>query len=268
MKERPTGRRTKLRFRTNRQTAQTKKRNRWIIFLVAFLLVAGASFAAIWNNFGLGDRLQNNKADPGTTTMKSEVNILLGGSSTEGELVFLTRIHLDTGSGGVKIKAYDPDPYNTLYGGEDADAVSEEQVARSFRNDNGETIDRFIFVKEPNAANLGYLLGGAEVTVAQDIDYSGDDFSLHMMKGDRELTGADLFNLLRYYGLDKGYSAQEKLLASYIEQVINVDNMEDGQHLFERFSNNVDTNISISDYSNYAPFLEHFAKRSGHVGIG
>ncbi len=264
-------RHTRLHFRTERQSRQIRQGKIWIIFTAVFLVIAIASFSVIWRDLGLGRHFQKNTIDTSKTNMKSNFNLLIGGATTEGNLVFMTRLHVETATGEMHLQAYDPSPYNRTFGGEHADEATEEAVVSQFAKHTNQRIDRYLFLKEPNAANVGYLFGSIEERVPNDIDYSSKTFSLHLMKGKQILSGSDVFNLLRYYGLKgdrQGWHAQEKLLASFLSQVLTPDNAANGQSIFEDLTDDTDTNLSINDYMNYDPLIDGVAKGSHNVKIG
>ncbi|MBQ9065973.1 MAG: hypothetical protein IJ133_00395, partial [Clostridia bacterium] len=195
-------------------------------------------------------------------------------ATTEGNLVFLATIEMNTGNSSFKVRAYDPHvsyegkTFQEIYGGEDADMISEEHFIKCFAKKYNTNVDKFVIVKEPNAANIMFCLGAPTVNIPQDVDYSGNDFSLHLMEGDQTLGGAEFFNYLRWLGRqDKSsaYKAQANVLADLIDQSLNESNAEAGQSIFETLSDQVDTDISINDFARYADFLAGLSEPSNRT---
>ncbi len=265
---------TKLKFRTTEQEQNNRRRLGWSIFIVILVLLLLASTAVILKQTGVTEKMGKQKLETGSTNMKEKVNIMIGGSSEDGKLLFIGRLNINTSSGEMKVKMYNPatvykgKSYAQMYQG---DAASADALARAFGKSIGETMDRYAVVNEISASSVGFDLGFTTVKIPKSINYTTSKWSVKLEKGEQDLGGSDMFNYIRYYGLSKnssGYRNQAKLIAAVVEQALNKDNAANGQQIFESLSDDMQTNLGISDYANYAPFIEGISKISHKVEVG
>lgn len=265
---------TKLKFRTTAQEENNRRRLGWGIFIVVLVLLILASTVVILKQTGVTEKMGKQKLETGRTNMKEKVNIMVGGSSEDGKLLFIGRLNINTSSGEMKVKMYNPatvykgKSYAQMYQG---DAASADALSKAFGKSIGETMDRYAIVNEISASSVGFDLGFTTVKIPKDINYSTSKWSVKLEKGEQDLGGSDMFNYIRYYGLSKsgsGYRNQAKLIAAVVEQALNKDNAANGQQIFESLSDDMQTNLGISDYANYAPFIEGISKISHKVEVG
>lgn len=177
----------------------------------------------------------------------------------------------------MKVKMFDPmtryngKSYANWYAGDGATGASPEKLAKAVGGNLHETIDRYVLVEDIDAANVSYAIGMTNINLPKDLNYSSKDYSLHLSKGKQDLNGADMFNYIRYCGMgrkESGYHKQAKLVAEIINQALNPDNAENGQSIYENVSDDVQTDISISDYMNYSQFMKVLSKMDHSVSIG
>lgn len=265
---------TKLRFRTTQQTENNRRRLGWTIFIVVLVILILASTAVVLKQTGVTSRMKSNRLDTGNTNMQEKVNIMIGGSTEDGKLIFIGRLNINTKSGEMKVKMYNPatvyqgKTYAQMYEGDNASADS---LAKAFGKSIGETMDRYAIINEISSSSVGFDLGFTTVDLPRAINYSTSTWSVKLEKGEQELGGSDMFNLIRYYGLPKtasGYRQQAKLVAAVVDQALNQDNAKNGQRIFENLSDDMETNLGISDYANYAPFINGISKISHSVSVG
>lgn len=273
-KKNPNQRKTKLRFRTTRQQENNRRRLGWTIFIVVLVLLVLASTVVVLRQTGVSSKIGNRKPDTGSANIQEKFNIMIGGASEDGRLVFLGRLNVDTSSGEMKVKMYNP---NTAYNGKtfaqiyEGDRVTAETLAGAFGQSIGETMDRYVIINEVNAASVGYDLGYTTVELKSPVAYSGSNWSVKLDKGKQELGGTNMFSLIRFYGLymtASGYKEQAKLVAAVIDQALNPENAERGQRIFENLSDDMQTNLGIGDYANYAAFLTSISSMSHSVDVG
>ena len=267
----------KLKFRTTGQEKAARSRKVWTIFWAVFLVLVLASLSVVGKNLGWGSHSDKDKLNSGATNMKEHVNVLIGGTSEDGTLLFVGRFHVDTKDGSMKVKMFDPmtrdngKSYANWYAGDGATGASPEKLAKAVGGNLHETIDRYVLVEDIDAANVSYAIGMTNINLPKDLNYSSKDYSLHLSKGKQDLNGADMFNYIRYCGMgrkESGYHKQAKLVAEIINQALNPDNAENGQSIYENVSDDVQTDISISDYMNYSQFMKVLSKMDHSVSIG
>lgn len=265
---------TKLHFRTTRQTENNRRRLGWGVFIVVLVILILASTAVILKQTGVTSKMQKNKLDTYNANMQEKVNIMIGGSTEDGDLLFIGRLNINTRSGEMKVKMYNP---GTVYHGKtyaqmyEGDAASADALSKAFGRSIGEHMDRYAIINEISASSVGFDLGFTTVDLAKPIEYTTSTWSLKLEKGEQELGGTDMFNYIRYCGLGKtasGYRNQAKLIAAVVEQALNKDNAENGQRIFESLSDDMQTNLGISDYANYAPFIKGISSISHSVSVG
>ena len=78
------GEKSNLRFQTSEQTKNTRRRRTALLFLILLLAIAAASTFAILKETGWAQKREEQTVNK--TNMKSEVDLLIGGATTEGNL--------------------------------------------------------------------------------------------------------------------------------------------------------------------------------------
>lgn len=256
-----------LQFRT--ASTETKLRNRRItlIFTAIVLLVALLSGIVIWKETGAGK-----KKDTGfeSTNMKHSISILIGGTDNDGDLVFLSRLTLNTRNGtgrltGISPRSrYERQTFNEILGGEEADSRSREALVKAVDERYHEHFDRYIFVSEENIGRIMLKLGYYDLNLSKEIQYVSDNQTLHLMPGEHSLNGSEFYNYLKYVAGDHSIDetdAETAVIADWLNQELTPENYAKSQTLYENLVNAVDTDIAINDFVRYMAFLE---KASDH----
>lgn len=129
----------------------------------------------------------------------------------------------------------------------------------------GVTADRYIYAAEKGFKTVLRTLGnGLALHVPSKIDYRGDDFTLRLQPGEQTLNADTLLKWVKYTGggVQARLERQAQMLCAAFDQLISVENMRDADPLFKAIINEVDSDISMLDFTNHRVDLEVLA-RSG-----
>lgn len=256
-----------LKFRTTRKENKIRSRKILLIFVAVVLLVALMSGFVLFKNTGLFHRAEK---EVDGTTMKHSVNILFGGTDTDGNLVFLSRLEINTRNGTGKITGispqsrYDRQSFNEVLGGKAADTFSRDRLVEAVGKRYGETYDRYLLVNEENIGRVLLKLGYYDITLEEEFQYDAGGQKLHLLKGTHDLNGNEFYTYLKYVGGAQSIEetdAQTVVIADWLNQELTPENYASSQALFESLVNAVSTNITISDFADYKPFLEKASDR-------
>ena len=259
---------TKLKFVTYEQSKAQKSYKRFFIFLAVVLVVAAASGLVIWKHYS-ENRPKDSELPSNASNIQEEVNVIFAGVSSKNKMVFLCNINTNTQTKEFTVTAVSPEDtykgrtYDEILGGDDADSVSADNLAKAVGKNLDVKVDRYVILHEDDAGKFINALGNYPTTFRRTIEYSGEDFSFYMQKGEHYLSGSELFKFMRYIGLDYTESTlnwQARTVAELLAAEINKSNMEEGHTLFETLANLVDTNISISDFTRYSDYLTEIAE--------
>ncbi|MBQ4460158.1 MAG: LCP family protein [Clostridia bacterium] len=256
-----------LKFRTTVKENKIRHRKVALIFTAIVLLVALLSGIVLFRETGFGHRRETGFD---SSTMQSTVNILFGGTDTDGDLVFLSRLTVNTRNGTGKITGisplsrYERQTFNEILGRKDADAISRDKLVKAVGERYGETFDRYLIVNEENIGRVLLKLGYYDIELKEEFKYEGTRQTLHLLKGQHSLNGNEFYTYLKYMG--GGHSidetdAQTAVIADWLNQELTPANFEKSQALFESLVDAVSTNISINDFARYTNFLEKASDR-------
>lgn len=256
-----------LKFRTT--VTEHKMRNRRIalIFTAIVLLVALLSGIVIFKETGIGKK---HETGFDSTNMKHSVNILFGGTDTDGDLVFLSRLTINSRSGTGKITGispqsrYERQTFNEILGRKEADTQTREALVKAVSERYDEEFDRYILVNEENIGRVLLKLGYYDIELEEEFKYEGSRQTLHLLKGQHSLNGNEFYTYLKYMGgkhsIDET-DAQTVVIADWLNQELTPVNFEKSQALYESLVNAVSTNITINDFARYTTFLEKASNR-------
>lgn len=260
-----------LKFRTTNTENKIKTRKIILAFTAIVLVIALMSVIVIFKETGFG---RNTETELDGTNMKNHVTILFGGTDTGGDLVFLTYLDCNTKTGTVKLNGvsplsrYERQTFNEILGGEEADDISRDRLTKAVGERFDVSIDRYVLLTEENIGKVLLKLGYYDITLEEEFQYEGGTQKLHLLKGEHSLNGNEFYTYLKYVGgkhsIDET-DAQAKVLADWLNQVINPSNYSRGQTLYETLVNTVNTNVSISDFAQYTPFLERASDKDNSV---
>ena len=256
-----------LKFRTTVKENKIRHRKVALIFTAIVLLVALLSGIVLFRETGFGHRKETGFD---SSTMQSTVNILFGGTDTDGELVFLSRLSINTRNGTGKITGisplsrYERQTFNEILGRKEADAISRDKLVKAVGERYDEKFDRYLIVNEENIGRVLLKLGYYDIELKEEFKYEGARQTLHLLKGQHSLNGNEFYTYLKYMG--GGHSveetdAQTAVIADWLNQELTPGNFEKSQALYESLVNAVSTNITINDFARYTSFLEKASDR-------
>ena len=256
-----------LKFRTTVKENKIRHRKVALIFTAIVLLVALLSGIVLFRETGFG---RKHETGFDSSTMQSTVNILFGGTDTDGDLVFLSRLTVNTRNGTGKITGisplsrYERQTFNEILGRKEADAISRDKLVKAVGERYDEKFDRYLIVNEENIGRVLLKLGYYDIELKEEFKYEGARQTLHLLKGQHSLNGNEFYTYLKYMG--GGHSidetdAQTAVIADWLNQELTPENFEKSQALFESLVDAVSTNISINDFARYTNFLEKASDR-------
>ena len=256
-----------LKFRTTVKENKIRHRKVALIFTAIVLLVALLSGIVLFKETGFGHRKETGFD---SSTMHHTVNILFGGTDTDGELVFLSRLRINTRNGTGKITGisplsrYERQTFNEILGRKEADAISRDKLVKAVGERYDEKFDRYLIVNEENIGRVLLKLGYYDIELKEEFKYEGARQTLHLLKGQHSLNGNEFYTYLKYMG--GGHSveetdAQTEVIADWLNQELTPGNFEKSQALYESLVNAVSTNITINDFARYTSFLEKASDR-------
>ena len=256
-----------LKFRTTVKENKIRHRKVALIFTAIVLLVALLSGIVLFRETGFGHRKETGFD---SSTMHHTVNILFGGTDTDGELVFLSRLSINTRNGTGKITGisplsrYERQTFNEILGRKEADAISRDKLVKAVGERYDEKFDRYLIVNEENIGRVLLKLGYYDIELKEEFQYEGARQTLHLLKGQHSLNGNEFYTYLKYMG--GGHSveetdAQTAVIADWLNQELTPGNFEKSQALYESLVNAVSTNITINDFARYTSFLEKASDR-------
>lgn len=129
----------------------------------------------------------------------------------------------------------------------------------------GVQADRYLYATEKGLKAVLRTLGnGVVLEVPSRIDYRGEDFTLRLQPGKQTLNADTMLKWIKYRndGREVQKDRQALMLCAAFDQLINVENVRDSEQLFKEIINEVDSDISMLDYTNHRVCLEVLA-RSG-----
>ncbi|MDO4407011.1 MAG: hypothetical protein Q4C07_07505 [Eubacteriales bacterium] len=256
-----------LKFRTTVKENKIRHRKVALIFTAIVLLVALLSGIVLFKETGFGHRKETGFD---SSTMHHTVNILFGGTDTDGELVFLSRLSINTRNGTGKITGisplsrYERQTFNEILGRKEADAISRDKLVKAVGERYDEKFDRYLIVNEENIGRVLLKLGYYDIELKEEFKYEGARQTLHLLKGQHSLNGNEFYTYLKYMG--GGHSveetdAQTEVIADWLNQELTPENFEKSQALYESLVNAVSTDITINDFARYTSFLEKASDR-------
>lgn len=262
MKQKRKGKTKGLRFETTRAEKKKKSRLLWFAFIAIVILTALLSIGVYLEKSGYFETNRN----VSESNMQKEVSILVGSVDSDGELVYLSWMTMNTKKQSFTITPISPkgsyggQTYTEIYG--NAAKVEMEincqKLKEAISDQYNVSLDRYIFLPESAFPRLLNTLGNYTINLDTEVAYDGDDFSIHILTGERTLTGARFFNYLCYVGENYNNEALRKqadLMADFLKQELTEKNAKKGQTYFEFLSNYIKTDITPLDFSRYSDFL-------------
>ena len=265
-----------LKFNTVQEAEKSKKKRILIVFLVVALSISLASIFAIKKEKGIDAKKKSDKPTA-TRNIKKDVNILVGGSSIDGKLIFLEQVNLNTEKDSITVKPVflqmqcsDGTALKNVFDGGDESDVSAERLLSEASYVQGVKFDRYVILQESNISLFVHQLGRYELNLKENISFSDKGNTINWVKGPRELSGEDFFTYMEYLGHAGTTTAQYRQaeeLADFISQEFRPDTVSRGQELFETLANLADSNISVQDYARYSEYLDELSQKKIKIKV-
>ncbi len=127
----------------------------------------------------------------------------------------------------------------------------EKEAVKKLGEHTGIVIDGYIGSNEQSFKAMINYLGGATVTVPEQIEHRCSEFTVILVKGKQNLKADSLFKYLRYLGTlgARGENLQATVLMEMLDGIFRPANTEKREKYFSKLSNTVKTDLSIVDYS-------------------
>lgn len=252
-------------FRTARQSSDRGFRKFSVIFSVSVLMILLVSCLAILSKYDFdiktamgGDSVTETvPVSESSTEWQEEADktyFFWCADSGSKKLRFAWLVNFRLPEAEVTVCTLPPD--TLLSGGTES---LERVLAKSGANEavkkleehTGFTIDGYIGSDEQSFKAMINYLGGATVTVPEQIEYRSDEFTVILVKGKQNLKADSLFKYLRYLSTlgARGKTLQSTVLTEILDGIFRPANTEKRERYFSKLSNTVKTDLSIVDYS-------------------
>lgn len=252
-------------FRTARQSNDRGFRKFSVIFAVSVLVILLVSCLAILSKYDFdiktamgGDSVTETQpvSEPSTVWQEEadKTYFFWCADSDSKELRFAWLVNFRLPEAEVTVCTLPPD---TLLsdGTETLEKVlaksGEDEAVKKLEEHTGITIDGYIGSDEQSFKAMINYLGGATVTVPEQIEYRSNEFTVILVKGKQNLKADSLFKYLRYLGTlgSRGENLQSTVLTEILDGIFRPANTEKRERYFSKLSNTVITDLSIVDYS-------------------
>lgn len=133
--------------------------------------------------------------------------------------------------------------------------------------DTGIKIDGYIGSYDESFKTMINYIGGASITIPEQIEYRGDEFALILVKGKQNIKGDTLLKYLIYLDTlgERGGNYQASVIAEVFESVFKPSFSEKGEKVFSKISNTLITNFTIVDYSGAKEAIEFLTENGFKV---
>ena len=254
-------------FKTQRQSNSGELKRFISIFAICVFGIAGISCLAILSKFdfdiksAVGGDMQTETSVAETTTVKSvdetQATILMWCADSKREnLRFLWLCDLAVPENEVKIYSIDPKTVvdaggvsRTLEGCYSASGVTE--LIKAVESFAGVKIDRYIGSTDSEFKTMINYFGGFEINVPEQTEYRSEEFNLMLIKGRQNIKGDTMFRYMRYLATQgtQGRKQQSEVLMQIMSSVLSKKNADRMSNIYSKLSNNLNTDITIVDFS-------------------
>lgn len=251
-------------FTTQRQSADKGFRKFSVIFAVSVLMILLVSCLAILSKYDFdiktamgGDSVtETEPVTEGSTVWQEEAEktyFFWCSDSASREMRFAWLVNFRLPEARVNVCALSPD--TLLSDGATLEAVlaksGENEAVKKLEELTGTHIDGYIGSDDESFKAMINYLGGADVTVPEQIEYRSDEFTVILVKGKQNMKADTLFKYLRYLGTlgSRGENLQSTVMLEILDGVFRPSNTEKRERYFSKLSNTVKTDLSIVDYS-------------------
>ena len=261
-------------FRTRRESEDRGFRKFSAIFAVSVMMILLVSCLAILNKYDFdirtamgGDSVTETRpVTEQTNTWQEEADktyFFWCADSESRKIRFAWLVNFRLPEAQVNVCALSPDMIISD-GAETLESVlaksGENEAVKKLEELIGSHIDGYIGSDDESFKAMINYLGGAEVTVPEQIEYRSDEFTVILVKGKQNLKADTLFKYLRYLGTigPRGKNLQSTVLLEILDGILKPSNAEKSERYFSKLSNTVKTNLSIVDYSSAEKGIKAF----------
>ncbi|MBQ2842565.1 MAG: LCP family protein [Clostridia bacterium] len=114
----------------------------------------------------------------------------------------------------------------------------------------GFPIDGYIGSDDESFKAMINYFGGMNITVPEQIEYRGSEYTVILVKGRQNLMADSLFKYMRYLGTlgPRGRNLQATALMEMLDGIFKEKNIEKREKYFSKLSNTLKTDLSIVDF--------------------
>jgi len=240
-----------------------KKLSRFLLSFILYFIVLTALFFSFGLNFGSKTKQAGVASRVTVFEQSDSITVLL--IITDNQKLAHTFMTIQLDAPAQKITVTDiPKDKSIVYLNKTASLLSVYEygsikaVQNALEESENIKTDRYVRITDKAFVNIIDALDGVTVNVLQNINFSSEDFSLNIYKGNQHLMGSQLLLYIKYneiHGLD---TDKASILSSLINQ--NISRVKrPSATLFTSLINQADTNIGISDKDKYKPLLTEIA---------
>lgn len=256
-----------LRFETTRKR-EAKKTGAFLTAFIAFIVIFGglSIMLLILNSGGDVDKMigiDKVKPTEQTTVTDDSVMILpeVSGSANfllvideDDELQLCAVVHADMDKLKFSVRVLDAKA--SLQKSYNDGGI---QGLKTAVEKQGVKIDRYALTSERGLKSILKATGNSlTVNVPQKINVSGNDLTLRLKEGEQEMQTVTIYKYLicPQPNREAQLKAQGELICAALDQLINEENLSQGEKLFGAVVNELNTDISVLDYIQNQSCLE------------
>lgn len=251
-------------FRTQKQSVDRGFKKFSVVFASCVLMILIVSCFAILKKYDFDIRTAMGGEPETTTQPVSQETTLISNEadktyffwnadSESGELNFAWLVNFKVPEMSVSVCTL---PLDTIL------SEGTETLVSSFKN-NGEnatvvkleesfgfSIDGYIGSDDESFKAMINYFGGMNITVPEQIEYRGSEYTVILVKGKQNLMADSLFKYMKYLGTlgPRGRNLQASALMEMFDGVFKEKNIEKREKYFSKLSNTLKTDLSIVDF--------------------
>ncbi len=273
----------KFLFNNNSHTFQTEKHRKkhqlrvWIISIVSVVLVFGSvSLFILLKNYNynitniVGESTTEVTEDASTKAppvATGSADILLTLHDDNNNLKFACIVKANAETKNISVCSLD---LNSSSGKElvkEFKAADKDLMLTEFKTTvskmSGISIDRYINADYNQFTRTISVMGSVTMKIPEDISYNKDDIVLSLKKGEWKLIGANLLNYL----IISDRSTQNDIITAVLQEYITRKNFENGEKIYQKLVNILDTDITAFDFNSALPALEAISYAEGKLSF-
>lgn len=255
-----------LHFETSK-TREAKKTSAFLAAFISFVVIFGglSIMLLILNSGGDVDKMIGiDKVKPTEeTTVANDSQMILPEVSGSANFLFVIEdnnklqmcavVHADMDNLKLTVRILEPKDFQESY------KTGGIQGLKSAVERAGVKIDRYALTTERGLRNILKATGNSvKINVPQKINVNTDELTLRLKAGEQDMTSALLYKYLICPAPNRAaqLKAQGDVLCAALDQLINEENLTQGEKLFGTVVNELNTDISVLDYIQNQSCLE------------